>query len=106
MNEAGAPSKVVSLERLALLVRDYQAAGRSVVHCHGVFDPMHVGHIRHFKDARRFGDVLIVTVTPDRFVNKGPHRPVFSEDLRAESIAALSSVDHVGINEYPTAVQT
>lgn len=99
-------SKVVPLERLAELVHGHQAAGRTVAHCHGVFDPLHVGHIRHFKDARRFGDVLVVTVTPDRFVNKGPHRPVFTEDLRAEAIAALSVVDYVGINQWPTAVET
>jgi len=96
----------MSLDRLAEQVRLYQAAGHRVVHCHGVFDPLHVGHIRHFKDARRFGDVLVVTVTPDRFVNKGPHRPVFTEDLRAEAIASLSAVDHVAVNEWPTAVET
>lgn len=98
--------RILSLDRLAERIRKYQAAGRTVVHCHGVFDPLHVGHIRHFKEARRFGDVLVVTVTPDRFVNKGPHRPVFSEELRAEAIAALSAVDHVAVNEWPTAVET
>ncbi|HUQ72893.1 MAG TPA: PfkB family carbohydrate kinase [Planctomycetaceae bacterium] len=100
------PSKIVPLERLAQIIQEQQAAGRTVVHCHGVFDPLHVGHIRHFKDARRFGDVVVVTVTPDRFVNKGPHRPVFTESLRAEAIAALSAVDYVGVNEWPTAVET
>ena len=53
--------------------------GRKVVHCHGVFDLLHIGHIRHFEQARKHGDLLVVTVTPDRYVNKGPHRPVFSE---------------------------
>ena len=51
-------------------------------------------------------DILVVTVTPDRYVNKGPHRPVFSEELRAEAIAALQCVDYVAINEWPTAVET
>lgn len=99
-------SKIVPLARLAQIIAEQQAAGRSVVHCHGVFDPLHVGHIRHFKDARRFGDLVVVTVTPDRFVNKGPHRPVFTESLRAEAIAALSAVDYVAVNEWPTAVET
>jgi rfaE bifunctional protein kinase chain/domain/rfaE bifunctional protein nucleotidyltransferase chain/domain len=99
-------SKVLPLDRLAQALQQEQASGRTVVHCHGVFDPLHVGHIRHFQDARRFGDVLVVTVTPDRFVNKGPHRPVFTEDLRAEAIAALAAVDYVGINQWPTAVET
>jgi hypothetical protein len=47
-----------------------------------------------------------VTITPDRFVNKGPHRPAFPERLRAEALAALACVDFVGINEWPTAVET
>jgi bifunctional ADP-heptose synthase (sugar kinase/adenylyltransferase) len=51
------------------------------------------------------GDVLVVTVTPDRFVNKGPHRPAFPEQVRAEAVAALSCVDLVAVNEWPTAVE-
>ena len=52
------------------------------------------------------GDVLVVTISPDRFVDKGPGRPVFNEDIRAESIAALECVDHVAINKWPTAEET
>lgn len=52
------------------------------------------------------GDVLVVTLTPDRFVNKGPGRPAFNEVLRAEAIAALDTVDYVAINEWPTAIET
>ena len=48
----------------------------------------------------------MVTVTPDEYVDKGPDRPVFSQDLRAESIAALECVDYVTINKWPTAEQT
>ena len=52
------------------------------------------------------GDILVVTLSPDRYVDKGPGRPVFSEDLRAECLAALSCVDYVAINEWPTAEET
>jgi rfaE bifunctional protein nucleotidyltransferase chain/domain len=83
-----------------------RAQGKKVVQCHGVFDLMHVGHIRHFEQAKKFGDVLVVTVTPDRFVNKGPNRPVFTDAHRAWSIAALGCVDYVAINEWPMAVDT
>jgi cytidyltransferase-like protein len=99
-------SKIVSLEGLAAAIADHKANGRTVVHCHGVFDLLHPGHIRHFEAARREGDVLVVTLTPDRYVNKGPGRPVFNERLRLESIAALETVDHVALNEWPTAVET
>ena len=43
---------------------------------------LHVGHIKHFEQAKKHGDILIVSVTPDRFVNKGPFKPVFNEDHR------------------------
>ena len=52
------------------------------------------------------GDILVVTVTPDRYVDKGPGRPVFDQNLRAESIAALECVDYVAINEWPTAEES
>lgn len=75
------------------------------VQCHGVFDLLHVGHIKHFQNAKALGDVLIVTITPDRFVNKGPNRPCFTERLRADAIAALECVDYVIINRWPTAIE-
>ncbi|MDW8264756.1 MAG: PfkB family carbohydrate kinase [Gemmataceae bacterium] len=80
-------------------------AGKTVVHCHGVFDPLHIGHIRHFQQAKKLGDILVVTITPDRYVNKGPHRPIFNQELRADAVAALACVDYVAINEWPTAVE-
>lgn len=80
--------------------------GKRVVHCHGVFDLLHIGHIRHFKRAKSSGDILIVSVTPDCYVNKGPGRPVFNQELRAEAVASLGVVDYVLINKWPTAENT
>ncbi|MBI2199620.1 MAG: adenylyltransferase/cytidyltransferase family protein [Candidatus Rokubacteria bacterium] len=97
--------KIKSVDDLAVDLDALRAQGKRVVQCHGVFDLLHPGHIRHFEAARAEGDVLVVTVTPDRFVNKGPGRPVFNQRLRAESIAALQSVDYVAIDEWPTAVE-
>ena len=98
--------KIRGIEDLAGVARSERERGRTVVQCHGVFDLLHVGHIRHFQEAATFGDTLVVTITPDRFVNKGPHRPAFKEELRAEAIASLECVDYVGINDWPTAVET
>lgn len=81
-------------------------AGKKVVLCHGVFDLLHIGHIKYFENAKTAGDILIVTVTPDRFVNKGPNRPAFQEQLRCAAIAALEVVDFVAVNKWPTAVET
>ena len=97
-------SKVRDIDALAGVLAGSRS-GKTVVHCHGVFDLMHIGHIRHFQEARKLGDILVVTVTPDRFVNKGPHRPVFTESLRAEAIASLGCVDYVAVNKWPTAVE-
>jgi rfaE bifunctional protein nucleotidyltransferase chain/domain len=74
-------------------------------HCHGIFDILHIGHIRYLEQAKRLGDVLVVTVTPDRYVNRGPGRPVFNETLRAEAIASLHFVDYAAVNQWPTAVE-
>lgn len=99
-------SKIVDLKKLAELTAEAKAAGQTVVHCHGVFDLLHIGHIRYFKQARDMGDLLIVTLTPDRYVDKGPHRPAFTEALRLEAIASVFCVDYVALNEWPTAEET
>jgi rfaE bifunctional protein nucleotidyltransferase chain/domain len=98
-------SKVLSLEQLAKRVAELKAAGKKVVLCHGVFDLLHYGHILHFEEARRQGDALVVTLTPDIYVNKGPNRPAFTEAYRAQMLAALEIVDGVAINRWPSAVE-
>ena len=76
-----------------------------VVQCHGVFDLLHIGHIKHLQRAKNFGDLLVVSITADRFVNKGPGKPYFSEYLRAEALASLTCVDYVVINHHLTAIE-
>lgn len=98
--------KVKSLEEIENILQTDRSKGKTIVHCHGVFDLLHPGHIRHFKEAKQKGDTLVVTLTPDRFVNKGPGRPAFSEDLRIESVAALDFVDYVVLTDSPDAVSS
>ncbi len=74
-----------------------------IVHCHGVFDVLHGGHLAYFESAKRFGDRLVVTLTADRFVNKGPNRPYFTSMVRARMIAALAVVDNVCVSNFPSA---
>ena len=95
--------KLLTMNELAQRVSDCKSQGKKIVLCHGCFDLMHPGHIKHFQAAKRMGDILVVTVTPDQYVDKGPGRPVFNEKLRAECIAALQCVDYVAVNEWPTA---
>jgi len=98
-----ARDKVKALDELSAIAKEARDAGQKIVLAHGVYDLVHMGHVRHLEAARREGDVLIVTTTADHLVNKGPGRPIFSESLRAEMLAALEYVDWVGISEAPSA---
>ena len=98
--------KILDLDELAEKLSELKTRGKRIVHCHGCFDMMHPGHIKYFQASKKMGDILVVTLTPDRFVDKGPNRPVFDQDLRAESIAALECVDYVAVNRWPTAEET
>ncbi len=98
--------KILDLDPLAKTLQKRKAEGQKIVLCHGCFDLMHPGHIKYFQAAKKMGDLLVVTLTPDRYVDKGPGRPVFNQTLRAESIAALECVDFVAINRWPTAEET
>jgi rfaE bifunctional protein nucleotidyltransferase chain/domain len=97
-----ARSKVKPIDKIADLCAAEQQNGKKIVLCHGVFDLVHMGHIRHLESALREGDILVVTVTADRHVNKGPGRPIFSQDMRAEMLAAIESVSWVGISDEPS----
>ena len=74
-------------------------AGARLVFTNGVFDLLHVGHVRYLAQARALGDALVVAINSDRTVRelKGPVRPIFNEAERAEILAALRSVDYVTI---------
>jgi rfaE bifunctional protein nucleotidyltransferase chain/domain len=98
--------KVLPLDELAERIRALKAEGKKIVHCHGCFDLMHPGHIKHLQAARELGDVLVVTVSPDQYIDKGEGRPAYPEALRADSLAALECVDFVAVNRWPTAVET
>lgn len=98
--------KIFELEDLAKRITDIKSQGKKIVLCHGCFDLMHPGHIKYFQASKKMGDILVVTVSPDIYVDKGDGRPVYNQTLRAESIAALECVDFVAINRWPTAVET
>jgi len=98
-------NKIKSPEKLSKIVADLKKKGKTVVQCHGVFDIVHLGHIRHFKMAKKEGDVLVVSLTRDKFVRRGPGRPIFSEQLRAEALASLEVTDFISIIDAPTATE-
>ena len=69
-------NKILDIQNLKKLKNRFK--GKKIVLCHGVFDLLHVGHISYFKSAKKLGSILVVSVTHDKFVNKGPGRPAFS----------------------------
>lgn len=95
--------KIKSVSVLAKIIAGLKKKGKIIVQCHGVFDLVHLGHIRHFNSAKKEGDTLVVTVTRDRYVKRGPGRPIFNENLRAEALASLAVIDYVCIVDSPTA---
>jgi rfaE bifunctional protein nucleotidyltransferase chain/domain len=72
--------------------------------CHGCFEVLHPAHIRHLTAARKLADRLIVSITADAYIRKGPGRPVFNEQHRAEMLRALRCVDNVVVVNDATAV--
>ena len=76
---------------------------KELVLCHGVWDTLHSGHLRHLKEAKNLGNVLAVSVTSDRYVNKGPGRPIFSQQERMDHLKALEMVDDVVLSDAATA---
>lgn len=98
--------KLRSLPELKRECERLRDEGRKGVLCHGVFDLLHPGHLKHLAAAKAEGDYLVVTVTPDKLVNKGPGRPVYAELQRVEMLASLEVVDFVAVNDAPTATST
>lgn len=102
---ADSHAKIVAFEKAAEFFAVLRGQGRKLVHCHGTFDMVHPGHIVHFEEAKALGDVLVVTITGEKFVNKGPGRPYFNDQLRSRWLAALGCVDYVVVVPFPAAVE-
>jgi D-beta-D-heptose 7-phosphate kinase/D-beta-D-heptose 1-phosphate adenosyltransferase len=91
--------KILSIEEMLAERERLRSTGARLVFTNGVFDLLHVGHVRYLAQARALGDALVVAVNSDHSVRqlKGPERPVFDQDERAEILAALRNVDYVVI---------
>lgn len=96
--------KIKKVDELEKIVAKLKKKGKKVVQCHGAFDLVHPGHLYHFEAAKRHGEVLIVSITADEFVRKGPSRPIFPEAVRAKNLANFHIVDYVLIHHDVSAV--
>src|SRR5580692_2515360 len=92
-------SKILSRDGLHDLLDEHRRAGRKIVFANGVFDLLHVGHVRYLKAARSEGDILIVGINSNKSTRqlKGEGRPILTEQARAALVASLASVDYVVI---------
>lgn len=95
--------KILSREGLHGVLEEHHRSGRKIVFANGVFDLLHVGHVRYLQSARDEGDLLVVGVNSDASARKlkGPGRPILTERARASLVAAIAAVDFVVIFDEP-----
>ena len=99
-----ARNKITTQDALVSHLKDRRAQGDRVVFTNGCFDLLHIGHTRYLQEARKLGDLLVIGLNSDRSVQsleKGPDRPIVTENQRAEVLAALSCVDFVVVFDEP-----
>ena len=94
--------KIVYFNESPLLISKLKKRGKTIGLCHGGFDLLHPGHVKHFESSKKLCDVLIVSITSDKFVSsrKGDGRPIFTDKLRAYMVANLEVVDYVIITNF------
>ena len=95
--------KILSREGLHGVLEEHRHDGRKIVFANGVFDLLHVGHVRYLQAARAEGDLLVVGINSDASTRalKGKGRPILTERARATLVAALAAVDYVVIFGEP-----
>ena len=89
-------NKVIDIKSLKKLKDKFKR--KKIVLCHGVFDLLHVGHINYFQSAKKLGDILVVSTTDDKFVNKGPGRPAFTINNRIKFLKEINCIDYVCVS--------
>ena len=88
-------NKIKSIKEIKIIFNKLKNKKKKIILCHGVFDLIHNGHINHFNEAKKLGDILIVSLTKDEFIKKGFNRPIFKINERMTCISALEAVNYV-----------
>ena len=96
-------NKILSPEDLSKKINLLKKSKKKIVLCHGVFDLIHLGHIKHFKSAKAFGDYLVVSITANKFIKKGPGRPLLNQQQRLEFLKEIKIIDDVIISSSASA---
>ena len=98
-------NKIISPNQLKNISFKAKKNNKKIVSVHGVFDVVHIGHIHHFIEAKKYGDLLVLSITGDKFVNKGFNKPYFDEERRSLFLASLEVVNYVVINQNKSAYE-
>jgi rfaE bifunctional protein kinase chain/domain len=91
--------KIIDFDQAARIFKKIKL-NKKIIHCHGVFDLVHPGHIRHLSYCKSKADVLVVSITPDKFIKKGIYRPLVPEKIRANNLSVIELVDYVIIDKF------
>ena len=94
-------NKLIDLSKVEKFFSSINKKGKKIILCHGVFDLVHIGHISYFEDAKKNADILVVSLTPDKYIFKGPGRPYFNNEQRIKAISSLELVDFVILTKSP-----
>ena len=105
MNNTDKDLKIYTFDSIQGELKKFRKSGKTIALCHGVFDLLHPGHLTHFEEASKIADILVVSLTSDRYVNKGPGRPLFDEKMRAQSLNVIELIDFIVISDQPTAIE-
>lgn len=95
-------NKILTKNNLSQIREKFK--NKKIVLCHGVFDLLHFGHLKHFERAKKYGHILIVSITSSNFVNKGPGKPYFSDTERLKMLSSIEIIDFVFLNDSPISV--
>ena len=97
-------NKIVSINQLKDIKKKSIKNNKKIVLVHGVFDVIHLGHIEHFKQAKNKGDILVVSVTLDKYVNKGFNKPYFNVIQRCNFLSHINLIDYVTISKSKSSI--
>ena len=94
-----------NLASLLIAIKKGKIKRKDLVLCHGVFDLVHYGHLKYFESAKRFGKHLVVSLTTDKFIKKGPNRPIFNQNIRLNFLKRIDLIDYVLLSDHESAVE-
>lgn len=105
--EAYKSDKILSIPNARKLIAKLKLQKKKIGLCHGGFDLLHAGHVKHFESSKKMCDILFVSLTSDKFITirKGSGRPIYTEKLRAYTVASIEFVDYAVISDFNTGIE-